>query len=514
MVINMKYEYRVIKFNELKETLDLVKRTFDEFEAPHYSKEGIENFYKFANFENIKKSLNENLKIMIVKDYKKIVGMIAIRDNSHIAMLFVDKAYHKKGIGKNLIRMAKGEYKLNDVDITVNSSPYAVEFYKKIGFKVLEDEKEVDGIKFTPMKLEKYNLNNAKGELELVFPTEEYRKQVMDYLQEHLDIGETFLNGAGGLDRLKDFDKWLEKIRKDVNEPEEGRVSATLYMAIRKSDKRLIGLIQIRHYLNEKMWKTYGHIGDGVRPSERKKGYVSEMIRLALLECRRMGIKRVLMSCDKDNEGSRKSIINNGGILENELYNEEMKIFEQRYWITLRKRSAHFDLNKHPELEEIQENTIKVSDSDFVGDIHLNNFVKVNEKFLIPNGKCIRDNGYKWLEFYDYDSKFKLTAIYDNNNKIIEWYFDLVRSIGRENGFPYTDDWYLDVVLTMDGEILVLDEDEFDEAYRRYEMTREEYEVGKNLVDELVNRLRNTTNVVEKVNKFTDKYLKKLEGND
>ena len=72
---------------------------------------------------------------------------------------------------------------------------------------------------------------------------------------------------------------------------------------------------EIRHKLNESLLKNGGHIGDGVRPSERRKGYATEMIRLALEECKKIGIDRVLMVCYKDNIGSRKSIINNGGVL-------------------------------------------------------------------------------------------------------------------------------------------------------------------------------------------------------
>ena len=89
--------------------------------------------------------------------------------------------------------------------------------------------------------------------------------------------------------------------------------------------------------LNPKTIKNIGHIGDGVRPSERRKGYATEMIRLALKECENLGIDRVLMVCYKDNIGSRKSIIHNGGILENEIPAENGKI-DQRYWITLKKK--------------------------------------------------------------------------------------------------------------------------------------------------------------------------------
>ena len=95
----------------------------------------------------------------------------------------------------------------------------------------------------------------------------------------------------------------------------------------------MVGAVNIRHYLNESLLLNGGHIGDGVRPSERRKGIATKMIGLALRECRQLGIDKVLMVCDRDNIGSAKSIMNNGGILENEI--EVDGVIEQRYWIAL-----------------------------------------------------------------------------------------------------------------------------------------------------------------------------------
>ena len=149
----MEFEIEEMNLNELHETLKLVKEVFDEFELPDYSQEGIKTFYEFSNYNNILKNLNCNLKIFVAKSNSKIVGMIAIRDLSHIAMLFVDKKYHRKGIAKALIEKIK-ELTISDI-ITVNSSPYAIDFYHKMGFENIENEKIDSGIRFTPMKLKK-----------------------------------------------------------------------------------------------------------------------------------------------------------------------------------------------------------------------------------------------------------------------------------------------------------------------------------------------------------------------
>lgn len=149
----MTYNIVEMKLEELKETIALVKKVFDEFETPYYSKEGVQNFYKFIDFNIILKQLNNNFKIFVIKDKEKIIGMVCIRDCNHIAMLFVDKEYHRQGIGTKLVNKAIEYCKVKTQIMTVNSSPYAIEFYHKLGFKDTDKLKTEDGITFLPMKI-------------------------------------------------------------------------------------------------------------------------------------------------------------------------------------------------------------------------------------------------------------------------------------------------------------------------------------------------------------------------
>ena len=129
-----------------------------------------------------------------------------------------------------------------------------------------------------------------------------------------------------------DFDYYLENL--EIKSEGDGMVPDSVFFLLDEDRNRLLGAVTIRHYLNESLLREGGHIGDGIRPSERRKGYATEMIRLSLIECKKLGMNKVLITCDRDNIGSAKSIINNGGILENEFVNSDGEI-EQRYWITL-----------------------------------------------------------------------------------------------------------------------------------------------------------------------------------
>lgn len=335
--------------------------------------------------------------------------------------------------------------------------------------------------------------------LKLVKLEEKYKEQLFEMMDEWSNSGEKIIPYAIRKADYHNFDLYRESI--EVKEETKNSVPDFTYFALDIERNIFVGAVNIRHYLNNQLLKNGGHIGDGVRPSERRKGYATEMIRLALEECKKIGIDRVLMVCYKDNIGSRKSIINNGGVLENELPAEDGKI-DQRYWISLKKRYA--DRHVDRKANKSKQKVMSVNEKYFTGDIYFYDFIEVKEKIVIPNGKCIMDNNYKWLEFYDYNSKVKLTAIYDENNEIIEWYFDIAREIGKEKDAPYEDDLYLDVVVTPEGEIILLDEEELKNALNRMEITEKEYKDTYKEANQLMDRLSNKK---EDLQEFTDKYL-------
>lgn len=169
----------------------------------------------------------------------------------------------------------------------------------------------------------------------LIKPTLEYKKQAIEYIQEQNQYNSP-INGVGGLDRyLDNYEGWLQKLEEDrKNKVTEDRVPAETLFLVRENDDKLIGTINMRLAMNEKVRKHYGHIGYSIRPTERRKGYNKINLYLALLVCQEYGLKRVMLTCDKENLGSAKTIQYFNPELEKEFYDEEIfHCVKQHYWI-------------------------------------------------------------------------------------------------------------------------------------------------------------------------------------
>ncbi len=143
-----------------------------------------------------------------------------------------------------------------------------------------------------------------------------------------------------GTSDLRQFDDPMEWIRylakyKDPETVPRGRVPSTQYIFLREEDNKIVGMIDIRHQLNEYLEKFGGHIGYSVAPGERCKGYASQMLKASLLKCKELGIGKVLVTCSDTNEGSRKTILANGGIYESTVYEPDEKEYLERYWIMI-----------------------------------------------------------------------------------------------------------------------------------------------------------------------------------
>ncbi|TVR55156.1 MAG: GNAT family N-acetyltransferase [Spirochaetaceae bacterium] len=160
----------------------------------------------------------------------------------------------------------------------------------------------------------------------------------VEYISEWERSGEVIVPSATRRDG-RSFQKMMKKWVEDETDTavERGLVPATLFF-LQATGGRLLGAIHFRHFLNERLRANGGHIGYGVRPSERKKGYAQVMLRLLLEELADRNVMRVLITCDEDNTASARTIEKCGGVLEDKVVFED--VLTRRYWITIQGTNA------------------------------------------------------------------------------------------------------------------------------------------------------------------------------
>lgn len=150
------YQIRFVHREEWEDAMALAWKTFLEFEGDVYPPEGVRNFEDFITDSALKRRfIMGAYQMMAAYDGAKLVGMISMRNEKHISLLFVDRDYHKRGIGRALVSAlaAYAKREMGQKQLTVNASPYGVEFYHRLGFLDLGPQKQQGGIIFTPMLL-------------------------------------------------------------------------------------------------------------------------------------------------------------------------------------------------------------------------------------------------------------------------------------------------------------------------------------------------------------------------
>lgn len=171
-------------------------------------------------------------------------------------------------------------------------------------------------------------------------PSLERKDEIIEYLDEFVKYNSN-INGTGSLDKIYDgytFEETLERCLNMKNEEYAksiNRVPGKTFLLIRKNDNKIVGTINIRWNLSEKMLKFGGHIGYGIRPTERRKGYNKIQLYLVLLEAQKLNLDKVMLDCSVDNLGSDKTIKALGGILERRELDESDNTMTNVYWINV-----------------------------------------------------------------------------------------------------------------------------------------------------------------------------------
>jgi predicted acetyltransferase len=168
----------------------------------------------------------------------------------------------------------------------------------------------------------------------LLKPTVELKEEYLSFYQEWKDSGEMMVPWVIEKDP-SDFDAMVQSLlesEKGINLA-EGWVPDSTFWLINENN-RVLGAVNIRHKLTERLKDRGGHIGYGIRPSERRKGYATKLLALSLGKVKGFGVEKALITCDEDNTGSLKTIINNGGVPDIDFIEEDGNVIK-RFWIEL-----------------------------------------------------------------------------------------------------------------------------------------------------------------------------------
>lgn len=165
-------------------------------------------------------------------------------------------------------------------------------------------------------------------------PSVEFAAPYLEFYEEWKASGETFVPWIISEDP-QDFEAYVQSLHDGTDESKlpEGYVPHSTYWLM-NSDHRVLGAVNIRHRLNQKLLESGGHIGYGIRPSERRKGYASELLRQTLQITKDLGLEQVLVVCNQTNTASERTILRNGGVFESEFIEADGNVI-RRHWIKL-----------------------------------------------------------------------------------------------------------------------------------------------------------------------------------
>lgn len=175
----------------------------------------------------------------------------------------------------------------------------------------------------------------------LEVPTIERKQDAIDYLEENIKCNSD-LNGTGSMEIILDemtYEEWLVELEKSEDLEYANKINrcpSKTFFVVRENDKRVVGMVNVRFNISKEKLSTWAsHIGYGIRPSERRKGYAKIALYLALVEEQKLNEENVRLVCTTDNIGSNKTILSLGGKLEKTLLDPYDNMMTNYYWINV-----------------------------------------------------------------------------------------------------------------------------------------------------------------------------------
>ncbi len=157
---------------------------------------------------------------------------------------------------------------------------------------------------------------------------------------------------------------------------------------------------------------------------------------------------------------------------------------------------------------------VQINDDDFKGYIGLLKMDKVLKPLVYTSNKarvCIIDNDYTWLRFLQENAEYSILCVFDENDNIVQWYFDVIGGQGVNKGIPYFDDLYLDIIIYPSGHMFEKDEKELKLAYKLRKITDENYKMARRVATNIMKKYKNKDEI-ENLKDYTLKYLNKTRA--
>ena len=325
----MKYTFRNYNDNDYNLIYDLKKQAFQGYVNHFWGLWDDEKQHEF--FDNYIKAQRDRIKIIVLDG--KDIGYFDDKlcgNEYEIVNIIIKPEYQGKGVGTEILKTAIKEHLKNEVHIQCFKTNPVKNLYFKLGFEEIEQTKTHIKMELNKEKYLTHENDTKCGVIKEWKMEELYLKEIemkdekdiVDYINEFVRNG-SVINGLSGATSCKTFQELYEKLQKQKklkfdNYNQEDRSPSLTYMLKRKSDERLIGTFNLRLNLTKSLDDNFaGHIGYGVRPSERRKGYATQGLKLILDVCRGKGMNFVRLGCYSENIGSKNTIIKNGGKLIN-----------------------------------------------------------------------------------------------------------------------------------------------------------------------------------------------------